>query len=209
MPIGIRRSDVCPANASITEIMIASVWSSSITCERRSSGHNSSNARTPACRLLRPDEGVQRLGFRVLGGSIQDVLAITHDRLVSLDLSIERSMGRRVRFAETVSRKQAVYILMLVSHDRLRAAGPAYIEHGNERVQSEALLDQHIFPRRVFGCRRGGCLCGRPILFDQREDWIDVRGRQRGHGRRVAAAGIGVLFSESAWGMGLSSLLGG
>jgi hypothetical protein len=39
------------SNASTTEITIASIWSSSRTRERRSSGNNSSNARTPAIKV--------------------------------------------------------------------------------------------------------------------------------------------------------------
>ena len=56
-------------------------------------------------------------------------------------------------------------------------------------IMRERWLNLHFFPARDLRRRGAGCLCRRPILFDQREDRIDVRGRQRGHGRRGVRRG--------------------
>jgi hypothetical protein len=56
-------------------------------------------------------------------------------------------------------------------------------------MTAQALLDQDFLPAIDLGRRGGNYLCSRPIVFDQLEDWIDARGRQRGHGRRGVRRG--------------------
>jgi hypothetical protein len=88
----------------------------------------------------------------------------------STGLCIERGVGSSIHLAEPIGRNVSVDVFMLVNHDRPRAAEPAHIRHGDERARTEALLDQHFFPARELGCCRGDHLCGRPIVFDQREE---------------------------------------
>jgi hypothetical protein len=95
IPFANRTFGCMSSKASITEIMIASDWSSSITRARRSSGNNSGSARTPAIVVDGVQMSVHRLGFRIQGG-IQDVLAITQDRLAGLHFSIERGVGSSI-----------------------------------------------------------------------------------------------------------------
>src|SRR6266404_6286562 len=90
-------------------------------------------------------------------------------------------MGSGVHLAEAVGWNVNVDVFTLVNQDRMRSAGPAHIEHGDERAQTPALFDQYLLPPRMLRTRRCMCLCGGPVLFDQREDWIDARGRQGGH----------------------------
>ena len=92
-----------------------------------------------------PEESVKLLAFRVQGIK-QDIFAVTHDRMVSLDLSVERGTGLAIQLAETIRRDNPVDFIMPVIDDWLPAPNLAHVEHENERVQAEALFHQDIFP---------------------------------------------------------------